>query len=132
MAAETNKSGRGRLIGYWIATVLLCLPMAAGAVMDSLRPPEVVEIFEHLGYPLYFALMLGIAKGLGVIAVLAPKFPRLKEWAYAGFTIDLTGAVVSHLAVGDAITEAVVPIVLLGILAASYVLRPDSRKLASN
>ncbi|MEM9194990.1 MAG: DoxX family protein [Myxococcota bacterium] len=130
MSSESTSS-RGRTIGYWVTTVLFCLPMVGGAIFDTLRPPEVVEGFQHLGYPLYFAPMLGVAKGLGVIAVLAPKFPRLKEWAYAGFTFDLIAASASHAALSDPIPDIIVPIVILGLMFASYFLRPDSRKLES-
>lgn len=84
---------------------------------------------EHLGYPGYFARILGAWKLLGVIALLAPGLGRVKEWAYAGFVFNLTGATLSHLAVGDSILEAIPPLALLGLAAASYVLRPSDRTI---
>ena len=84
-----------------------------------------------LGYPSYFMTILGAAKLLGVAAVLAPGLPLLKEWAYAGFAFNLIGAVATHIAVADPIGEWLPPLVLLGLGAASYVLRPASRRLAA-
>ncbi|HET7615755.1 MAG TPA: DoxX family protein [Bacillales bacterium] len=75
--------------------------MLLGAVSDILSVPSAVAGFRHLGYPVYLLPFLGTAKLLGVIAILSPRFPRVKEWAYAGFTIELTGAMYSTLAVGD-------------------------------
>jgi uncharacterized membrane protein YphA (DoxX/SURF4 family) len=118
-----------RLIGYWIATGILCLVMAFGGVMDAINTAEVREIFAGLGYPAYFAHMLGIAKLLGVAAVLAPGFPRLKEWAYAGFTFDLIAAAISHAAVGDPVAPIALPLAFLIPLAASYAWRPPGRRL---
>lgn len=123
-------SGRKRIIGYWVLTGLLCLPMGLGGVMDIVQPEEVLEVIRRLGYPAYFMTMLGVAKILGVVALLAPGLRRVKEWAYAGFTFDLIGAVISHMAVGDPIADSVMPAGLLVVLAGSYVLRPASRRLA--
>jgi hypothetical protein len=117
-----------KILGYWVATGLFCLAMLPGAVMDLIRAPQVMAIMQHLGYPDYVATLLGIWKILGVVALLLPGKGTLKEWAYAGFVFDLSGAVVSHLAVGDAVTEVIVPVVLLGVMATSYVLRPASRR----
>ena len=119
-----------KLVTYWIVTVLFCLGMAIGAVLDLMRTPDVVKILAHLGYPEYLATILGVAKVLGVIAVLLPGTGRLKEWAYAGFTFDLLGALASHGFSGDSLQEFVPPIILLAIGAASYLLRPVSRRLA--
>lgn len=103
--------------------------MGAGGVFDLIQPPDAVAQFEHLGYPQYLLTMICVAKILGVLALLAPGFPRLKEWAYAGLTIDLIGASVSHAAVGDPLPNIAIPLVILAIGAASYFLRPDSRRL---
>jgi len=83
-----------------------------------------------LGYPAYFVTMLGIWKVLGATVILAPRLPLVKEWAYAGMAFDLTAAAYSHVAVGDPAAKAVVPMVILGIVAASWFLRPGSRVLA--
>ncbi len=83
----------------------------------------------HLGYPVYFTTILGVWKVLGGIVVLAPRLARLKEWAYAGMLFDLTGATASHAAVGDPVAKIVTPLVILGIVMASWSLRPESRRL---
>ena len=89
-----------RQIGYWLATGLFCVAMAAGGTMNLLRvEPQQVAMAE-LGYPDSLMTILGVAKILGVIALFAPGFPLLKEWAYAGFTFDLLGASASHAFVG--------------------------------
>ncbi len=110
--------------GYWAATVLFCLAMAASGVMNLLRVEQMKESITALGYPEYLMTILGVAKILGVIALLSPSTPLLKEWAYAGFTFDLLGASASHALAGDPIVETTVPLVILGIAAASYFLRP--------
>ncbi|UKS29578.1 DoxX family protein [Paenibacillus sp. HWE-109] len=87
------------IIPYWILTVLVVLFMGVGAVTDTIKATDAVKIFEHLGYPDYLLPFLGIAKILGVIAILIPGFPRIKEWAYAGLLFDLAGATYSTIAV---------------------------------
>ena len=118
-----------RLIGYWLATALFCLAMTAGGIMNLMRAEMQKEAMAALGYPDYLMTILGVAKMLGVIALFIPGVPLLKEWAYAGFTFDLLGAAVSHGFVGDALAEIVMPLVILGIAAASYSLRPPTRRL---
>jgi uncharacterized membrane protein YphA (DoxX/SURF4 family) len=92
--------------------------------------PQVRGVIERLGYPLYFLVILGIWKLLGAVALVIPRFPRLKEWAYAGVIFDLTGAVASQLASGwmDA-GQMAYPIVMTGVAVASWALRPPSRRL---
>src|SRR4051812_20801637 len=87
-------------IGYWSVTALFCLQMGFTAYAQ-LRLPQVAEAFTHLGFPDYFRVELSWAKLLGVALLLAPVPARLKEWAYAGFAINLVSAVLAHLAVGD-------------------------------
>jgi uncharacterized membrane protein YphA (DoxX/SURF4 family) len=118
-------------IGYWVATGLTGFAFLAGGAMDLSRSPQVLEGMAHLGYPGYFAAILGAWKIAGAIAVLAPRFPRLKEWAYAGMAFDLTGAALSHASSGDDAGKIITPLVLLGIVAASWALRPASRKLGA-
>lgn len=91
---------RGKSIAYWIVTALFCVQMSFTAYAQ-LRLPQVAEAFTHLGFPGYFRVELSLAKLLGVALLLAPVPARLKEWAYAGFAIDLASAVIAHLAVGD-------------------------------
>jgi hypothetical protein len=118
-----------QVIGYWLATALFCLAMTAGGTMNLLRVEMQKEALTALGYPEYLMTILGVAKVLGVIALLLPKTPLLKEWAYAGFTFDLLGASASHAFNCDAIVEAIIPLVILGIAITSYLLRPASRRL---
>ena len=120
-----------RTIAYWITTVLAAFVMLAGGVGDLVGPEPVVKIMTHLGYPDYFAKIIGFWKILGAIAVLAPGLPRLKEWAYAGMLFDLTGAAASHFALKDPTNETVTPLVILGIVMASWALRPPARRLGS-
>jgi uncharacterized membrane protein YphA (DoxX/SURF4 family) len=113
---------------YWISTLLICAMMAAVGVAYLMHVPKMDAAFASLGYPLYFQNMLGVAKLLGVIALLAPGFPLLKEWAYAGFTFTFIAAFISHL-VAHQNQEAVGPVIALLLLIASYCLRPASRRL---
>jgi DoxX-like family len=95
-----------------------------------MRAPQVVEGIEtHLGYPAHFIALLGAWKLMGGIAIVIPRFPLLKKWAYAGMIFDLTGASVAHLASGDDVRHIVMPLVMCGLVAASWALRPESRKL---
>jgi hypothetical protein len=86
--------------GYWIVTGLLCMQMGLSAY-TQLRLPVVAEAFTHLGFPAYFRVELSWAKVIGVVLLLAPVPLRLKEWAYAGFAINLASALIAHLSVGD-------------------------------
>jgi len=121
-----------RIFGYWASTGLVALAFAAGGVADLSGAPSVLAGMAHLGYPPYFAVILGSWKLLGAVAVLAPRLPRLKEWAYAGMAFDLSGAAASHAAVADGFAKVSIPLVLLGLVAASWALRPGGRKLASH
>jgi hypothetical protein len=96
--------------------------------MDILRLPPFFAILKHLGYPGYFSVILGIWKVFGAVTVLAPRFPRLKEWAYAGMFFNMTGAAASHLAVGDPPVALVAPIIFTGLVVASWALRPLARR----
>ena len=121
-----------RVLGYWSTTVLFCLAMTAGGTMNLLRVEPQQAAMANLGYPMYLMTILGVAKLLGVVALLIPKTPLRKEWAYAGFTFDLLGAAASHAFVGDSMGETLTPIIVLAIAIASYQLRPPSRRLQSH
>ncbi len=97
--------------------------------MDLLQAPPVIQPITALGYPVYLATILGVWKLLGAAAIAVPGLPRLKEWAYAGVLFDLSGAALSHGIVGDPAAKVAVPLVLLGIAAVSWALRPSSRRL---
>ncbi|GIQ70413.1 DoxX family protein [Xylanibacillus composti] len=116
---------------YWIATIWLALGMLSTGIVQLLKLEGEVDMMSHLGYPSYFLTILGVSKILGVAAILIPKFPLLKEWAYAGFFFTIAGAVISHMALGDPIVD-ILPVMLLFLLtAASWYFRPANRKIAS-
>jgi len=119
---------RNKII-YWIATVWLSLGMTSTGIVQLLQVKEEADMFAHLGYPLYFMTILGIWKLLGVVAVLVPKFPVLKEWAYAGFFFSMSSAVFSHMAVGDGAKEYFGPVLLLVLTSVSWYFRPADKKL---
>ena len=121
---------RNKII-YWIATVWLALGMVSTGIVQIIKTKEEADMMAHLGYPLYLLTILGIWKILGVITVLIPKFPLLKEWAYAGFFFTMSGAVFSHLVMGDSAGEFFGPVLLLILTAASWYFRPADRKLIS-
>ena len=127
---------RNKII-YWISTIWLALGMSATGIQqlfhmkveEALAPPGVYGITE-LDYPVYLLTILGAWKILGVIALLIPKFPLLKEWAYAGFFFLLTGAIFSHIATGHSMSELFPSALLLVLLLVSWYFRPGERKLA--
>lgn len=120
-----------KTIAFWVTTGLVAVAMGVGGVVDLLQGEEVAKGLGALGYPLYFAVIIGVWKVAGAIVLLAPKLPLVKEWAYAGIMFDLTGASASHAYSGDPIANIVVPLVLAAMLVGSWFLRPDSRKLPS-
>ena len=99
-ALVAGKTSKARTIVYWSVTALFCLQIGFTAYAQ-LRLPQVAEAFNHLGFPAYFRVELSLAKLLGVVLLLAPVPARLKEWAYAGFAIDLASALIAHFAIGD-------------------------------
>ena len=121
---------KARNVGYWVATATVAFAFGVGGAFDLSGAPEVVAAIEHLGYPAYFATLIGVWKLLGAVAVLVPRLPRVKEWAYAGMFFDLTGAAISHAAAGDGAQAVVTPLVVLAFVVASYLLRSESRRLA--
>jgi hypothetical protein len=116
-----------RVIGYWVATGLLAATFLAGGAAELASAPGVVASTLALGYPAYVLTIVGVWKVLTVPALLAPRLPRLKEWAYAGIFFDLTGAAASHAFSGDLPGRIATPLVILVIAAASWALRPPSR-----
>ena len=117
-------------IMYWAATSLLALGMLQSGIFAMLNSKEWVDLVTGLGYPIYFLTLLGIWKILGVIAILIPGFPRLKEWAYAGFFFAMTGALSSHLAVGDFAFKAIAgPAFQILFIILSWHFRPADRKI---
>ena len=127
MTAEKLKN-----IAYWTTTLLGPASFVIGGVLNLSQSEQVVTGMQHLGYPLYFASILGTWKLLGAIVIVAPGLPRLKEWAYAGFFFDLTAAAISWAAVGGGTADIVAPLGFLALVLASWALRPANRMLAPN
>ncbi len=138
MQAEHTRAMRFLVLGgtgtltYWIATVILAVECIVGGLMASLRMQPFLGILGHLGYPPYLMSILGVWYLLAGLALLAPRLPRLKEWAYAGLIFNYTGAVASHLAVGDAATALIAPIFFALLAVTSRALRPSLRRDLSN
>ena len=120
-----------RNVAFWTTTILGPASFVIGGVLNLSRSEQVAVSMHHLGYPMYFASILGFWKLAGAITIVAPGWPRLKEWAYAGFFFDLTAAAASRAAVGDSAADAMAPLVFLALVMTSWALRPSSRKLVS-
>ena len=116
-----------KVIGYWLTTGLFAAAFLAAGAAELAGAPAAVTATLALGYPAYVLTILGLWKVLSVPALLAPRLPRLKEWAYAGIFFDLTGAAASHAFSGESPGKIATPLVLLLIAAASWALRPPSR-----
>jgi DoxX-like family len=120
-----------RTVAFWFCTLIITLELFAGSMWALLRIPFDREQMAHLGYPLYMLNILGVWKLGGGAAILLPRFPRLKEWAYAGALFDFSGAVASHVFVGDGPTSWAYPAILVALTLVSWALRPDGRRLPS-
>ena len=119
---------------YWIATAWLALGMVSTGAVQLFKARDGqggAEMLTHLGYPVYLLTILGIWKLLGVIAVLIRKFPLVKEWAYAGFFFAMSGAMFSHIALGDPIKEIFPSLLLLMLTVVSWYFRPADRRIIS-
>src|ERR1700761_2807978 len=120
---------RNKII-YWIATALLAFGMLVSGSQQLLQTKEMAEMVAHLGYPAYFMDIIGVWKILGVIAILIPGFKLVKEWAYAGFFFTMTGALISHLAIGDdGLKEIIGPVMQTVFIILSWYFRPDDRRI---
>ena len=113
---------------YWAVTILGPASFVIGGYLHLTRDPQVMATLAHLGYPAYFATIMGVWKLLGAIAIVAPGFPRLKEWAYAGFFFDLTGAAATRAFVGDGVADILAPLAFLALVMASRALAPHRRQ----
>lgn len=123
------RGGTGVRIAYWLTTGTIVLVWVSGGIADLIQRPETVAGMELLGYPAYFTALLGIWKLLGAVALTVPRFPRLKEWAYAGTVFELTGAVISHAVSGSAAFHLFYTSAFALIAVASWALRPADRVL---
>jgi hypothetical protein len=125
-----KSAATAKTIVYWIATGIVALVLVSGGMFQVTQQAASVDGFVKLGYPVHFMILLGAWKVLGGLALLAPRLPRIKEWAYAGIFFDFSGAVVVNLVHFSAAFHVVSPLVLIGFLVASWALRPPSRVLA--
>lgn len=116
-------------ISYWVITIVVAFCIGSGGAAELAGVPGTVDGLVRLGYPAYFVTIIGFWKLLGAIAILAPGFPRLKEWAYAGIFFNMTGAAATSVFVGVAPWHLIVDLVLAALTIASWVLRPASRRL---
>jgi hypothetical protein len=123
---------RARTIAYWVTTVVGPASFVIGGYLHLVRDPQVMATLAHLGYPPSFAVIMGTWKLRGAIAITVPGIPRLKEWAYAGFFFDLSGAAATRAFVGDSAADIAAPLVFLALVAASWALRPASRVLKNS
>lgn len=119
-----------KLIVYWVATILLAIGMLQSGIFAVLRTKQWVDLVTGLGYPVYFLTILGVWKILGVIAILIPRFKLFKEWAYAGFFFAMTGALISHLAMGDGGKAILGPLFQTVFVVLSWYFRPADRKIS--
>src|SRR5262249_55873145 len=119
---------------YWTFTILLVFELVAGSVWNFQQIEWIRVQLNHLGYPLYLANILGVWLIAGAAAIIAPGFPRLKEWAYAGSFVHFSGAVVSHLLAGDFVHVSLwlTPLVFLSFVIVSWALRPADRRLPNS
>lgn len=132
MSTSTSDRTRAiptRAIIYWTATVLVVAELIVGGLWDVARLPFVRDTVTHLNYPTYFLVLLGVWKLLGAAALLVPRAPLVKEWAYAGIIFVDSGAIVSHLTVGYARGEVAVLAVLAALTVVSWALRPPGRRI---
>jgi DoxX-like family len=115
-------------LSYWVFTLILAFEMVAGSMWDLLQIEYVRGVFDHLGYPHYLLLILGAWKLPCAVTILVPRLVRLKEWAYSGAFVNYSGAVASHLFVGDDADKWVAPMVFAAFTLASWALRPPDRR----
>jgi hypothetical protein len=123
-ASSTMKS-----VAYWVCTGLVAFFIGSGGLAYALQVPDVVQGVVALGFPVHFVVLLGVWKVLGSIAILVPRFPLVKEWAYAGIMFDLTGAASASIATGGEWWHVGAPLSIAVLVAASWALRPASRRL---
>jgi len=116
---------------YWVATIWLSLGMVSGGIFQLMKMEDAINNFNNLGYPEYLLTILGVWKLLGVVAILIPKYPILKEWAYAGFFFVMSGAMISHLIIGDPFSETFPSMFTLILVLISWYFRPADRKISN-
>ena len=118
-----------RPIAYWLITGILTFILSFSGIGALTRQEFLIEAMKHIGFPLYVMNILGIAYVLAAIAIIVPRLPQLKEWAYAGVVFAMVGAFTSHVSIGDTLAISAPTLVILSLTVASYILRPNSRRL---
>lgn len=118
-------------VTYWLTTMFVTLILGISGGMSIAHAAPLMKALKHLGYPTYFANILGVGKAIGLVVFLAPGMPRFKEWAYAGFSITILSACYSHFSSGDRLL-ALEPLLTFAALVGSYFTRPDARKIPSS
>jgi hypothetical protein len=132
MENRNQPAGKAGKIIYWVSTSLLALGMLGSGLQQLFQTKAMVELIIPLGYPLYFLYIIGSWKILGVIAILTPGFKLVKEWAYAGFFFVMTGAFISHIAIGDMDAKGIIgPFMQTIFIILSWYFRPANRKIIS-
>jgi hypothetical protein len=127
--SPTSPVTKTQIITYWIVTVIIVLESMVGGIADIMQEPIYINILLHLGYPAYFSVILGVGKVLAAVAISIPRYPRLKEWAYAGLVFQFIGAVTSQIIAGASATVLIAPFIFLCLVIASWLLRPPSRRI---
>lgn len=127
-----NKFQKRNKIIYWVFTLWMALGMVSTAIVQLMKNKDELANFTNLGYPSYLMTIIGVWKILGVIAILIPKFPLLKEWAYSGFFFVMSGAVISHIIVNDPVSKTFPAVLLLILVIISWYFRPTDRKISVN
>ena len=120
---------RLKTISYWATTTIVAFCIGSGGAAELARVPGTIDGLVALGYPVYFVMIIGFWKILGALALLAPRFPRLKEWAYAGIFFNMTGAAVSNIVSGTPAWHPVVDLTIVALTIASWALRPPGRTI---
>ena len=116
-------------MAYWLVTAVVAGECAIGGALDLLKAPPFYPVLIGLGYPGYLAAIMGTAKVIAAVILLAPRLPRLKEWAYAGVMINMIGAAASHLAMHQAATTLIAPVMFAALALLSWAWRPRTRRL---
>jgi hypothetical protein len=129
MCRRMPLSNRTRHRLYWTSTACVTFALTLGGLADVLHHPIADRTMTHLGFPPYFQVVIGVWKLLGVMALLAPGLPLLKEWAYAGMFFDVSGAAIAHAVSGDHV-ELLPPLAVAALLSLSWALRPPGRRYA--
>lgn len=131
MQSAIRRFGGARRVLYVAATAVAAAAFIGSGIANLAHVPHIVDDMAHLGYPPYFMTVLGTWKVLGAIGIVVPRFPRLKEWSYAGMIFDLTGAASSRAAMGDGVVMVLVPLAIATVVVTSWALRPIDRRIPS-